>query len=102
MEKGLLNRDDNGKVRCLALDRHLLAQPQIAHNHRPATDAEGLLFARDKEKETGLWILQDVAKGIGAAIARAVGDRQCLVVQHLDKAGGITLWRYIHVASSVR
>jgi hypothetical protein len=69
---------------------------------RAAVDPQRLVDAGDEEDQSDTGPYQQVADRIDPIVAEPVGDQQRLVVEHVDKAGGITLWRGVAAARRIR
>ncbi len=72
-------------------DHHLFGVRGVREQCGATVDAQGVAASRHEEDEPDVRILQDVGEAVGALVARALGDRQCRVVDHEPEAGRVAL-----------
>ena len=68
---------------------------------RPAVDAQRLAQPRHEKDQPDPGPRQQVADRVDPVVAEPVGDQQGLVVEHLDKARRVALWRGIAAARRI-
>ncbi|HWN49703.1 MAG TPA: hypothetical protein VNO18_07735 [Xanthobacteraceae bacterium] len=85
MEERALDRHDERQLGCAAIHGHGVSDVEIADDESASEDAQRLAPARNKENQTDTWILQNVEKGVDAAIARTIRDNHGRVVEDANE-----------------
>src|SRR5262249_25551565 len=85
MSEHLLNRHHHPVAGQLCVNRHQLAELNVAHEDRRSADPESVHDARDQEDEPDIWMAENVAERIETTVAQPVGHGKCDVIKHLDE-----------------
>ena len=88
VEEQVVDVHHHGQQRPVSLHHHLVEERRIADQPGTAVDAQGVAAAGDEEVQPDVGVLQDVAVAVGAAVARAFGERDGAVVDDVDQAAG--------------
>jgi hypothetical protein len=95
VEKRTVNHDNHRKFRHPAVDRHRFPDLLVPHQNCGAANPQRFADAWNKEDQPDAGIVQDVVKGIDAAIADAIWDGEGVVIKGTHETRRITPRRHV-------
>jgi hypothetical protein len=86
MKECSLDRDNERQFGRTAIRRHGVSDMLIANDKSAAKDTQCLASAGYEENQADMRILQNVEKGVDAAIARTIRDDHGRIVEDMNEA----------------
>ena len=92
MKKCLFSFHDHRQIGYLAMTRHRVTNILVANNDSPTGNAKRFALTRNKEEQADARILQQVVKGIDAAVAATIRNGKGRFVKTPYESRAISPW----------